>query len=222
MKAVIFDMDGVIFDTEQRLLECWQEYMAKHFGMPPEEVARIYPKVIGMNDANAKAKLREIWGQDFPVDDFIDETLIRLRERNRTEGMPLKPGVRELLSYLEGEGYRIGLATSTRESLATEELRSCDLFRYFDGCMFGDQLKNSKPAPDIYLLACDRLQVKPEKTYAIEDSYFGIRSASAAGMLPIMVPDLLPSTKETEEKCVAIKKDLHEVQAYLDSQKEAR
>ena len=218
MRAVIFDMDGVIFDTEQRLLECWQVVMHGINGMEAEEVARMYPQVIGMNDNNAKAKLLELCGKDFPVDFFIDKTLAMLQERNHKEGMPLKPGIRELILWLKNEGYLIGLATSTKEDLAVEELESCGLFQYFDGCMFGDGLENSKPAPDIYLMACERLNVLPQEAYAIEDSYFGIQSAHAAGMRAVMVPDLLPPTSEMEALSFAILKDLHKVQVFLEKQ----
>ena len=95
------------------------------------------------------------------------------------------------------------------------ELKQAGLYDYFQVVMGGDQLKRSKPDPDIYLMTCERLGVAPEEAYAIEDSYNGIRSSYSAGMRPIMVPDLLPATEEMKEKSVAVLKDLLQVKDFL-------
>ena len=132
--------------------------------------------------------------------------------------MAVKPGARELLTHLREQGAGIGLASSTRMELVKGELESVDLFRYFDQVITGDLLERSKPAPDIYLMACRALEVAPEEAWAIEDSYNGIRSAAAAGMKAIMVPDLLPPTPEMEALATAILPDLAAVERYLDGQ----
>ena len=99
--------------------------------------------------------------------------------------------------------------------LVQSQLESVDLWRYFDQVVTGDQLERSKPAPDIYLMACRALGVAPEAAWAVEDSYNGIRSAAAAGMRPIMVPDLLPPTPEMRQLSHIILPDLTAVEDYL-------
>ena len=116
------------------------------------------------------------------------------------------------------QGARPRPARATRLARATGDLESVDLFRYFDQVITGDLLERSKPAPDIYLMACRALEVAPEEAWAIEDSYNGIRSAAAAGMRAIMVPDLLPPTPEMEALATAILPDLAAVERYLDGQ----
>ena len=130
-------------------------------------------------------------------------------------GMPLKPGARALLHHLRQEDWGIGLASSTRRVLVQSQLESVDLWRYFDQVVTGDQLERSKPAPDIYLMACRTLGVAPEQAWAVEDSYNGIRSSAAAGMRPIMVPDLLPPTPEMRQLSHIILPDLTAVEDYL-------
>ena len=133
------------------------------------------------------------------------------------DGIPLKPGIREILEYLHGNGFKVGLASSTRRAVVLDELEKSELTDYFDVIIGGDLLKKSKPEPDIYLMACHELAVDPKNAYAIEDSYNGIRAAYAAGMKPIMVPDLMPPTKEMEEKSVVICKDLLEAMKFIEA-----
>ena len=129
--------------------------------------------------------------------------------------MPLKPGARELLHHLREENWGIGLASSTRRVLVQSQLEGVGLWHYFDQVVTGDQLERSKPAPDIYLMACRALGVAPEAAWAVEDSYNGIRSSAAAGMRPIMVPDLLPPTPEMRQLSHIILPDLTAVEDYL-------
>ena len=127
----------------------------------------------------------------------------------------MKTGVRELLSYLKKNSIPIALASSTRLEVVTQELKQAGLYEYFGVVMGGDQLKRSKPEPDIYLMTCEKLGVRPICTYAIEDSYNGIRSAYSAGMKPIMVPDMLPPTEEMREKSVVVLDDLLQVRDWF-------
>ena len=110
----------------------------------------------------------------------------------------------------------MGLASSTRLAVVTEELQQAGLYDYFQAVTGGDQLKRSKPEPDIYLTACEKLGVKPSDAYAVEDSYNGIRSSYSAGMMPIMVPDLLPPTEEMYEKSVVVLEDLVRVREWME------
>ena len=128
----------------------------------------------------------------------------------------MKPGVVELLSFLKEKGYIIGLASSTREGAVRQELTDAGIICYFKELTCGDMLKKSKPEPDIYQMACEKLGIKPEEAIAIEDSFNGIRSAYAAGMTPIMVPDIIGPNEEMREKSHRIFSNLLEVKEWLE------
>lgn len=131
-------------------------------------------------------------------------------------GCPMKKGVTELLSYLKEKGWIVGLASSTKEATVTQEIRDAGLMPYFDNLTCGDMLKKSKPEPDIFLMACEKLAVKPQEAIIIEDSHNGIRAASRAGAMPVMVPDMMPVTEEMKGLAYKICKDLLEVRSWLD------
>ena len=122
------------------------------------------------------------------------------------------------MEYLKQNGYAIGLASSSTLQYILNGLRQAQLIDYFDVIVSGENLKRSKPEPDIYLMACEKMNVVPAEAYAIEDSYNGIRSASRAGMRPIMVPDLLPVTAEMEQLSCVVCSNLLEVRAYLQQE----
>lgn len=214
-RAVIFDMDGVIFDSERMVLVCWERLAEKYHLSRMREA---YMPCIGVNDARMKEIMKDFYGRDFPHDAFREEASALFHEMVRQEGLPVKKGVRELLAYLTKRNIPVGLASSTRLALVAEELTAAGLYEYFQAVTGGDQLKRSKPEPDIYLMACEKLGVRPEETYAVEDSYNGIRAAHSAGMMPVMVPDLLQPTEEMYEKSVAVLEDLVCVREWLEAQ----
>ena len=117
--------------------------------------------------------------------------------------------------YLKEQGIAVALASSTRSEVVLAELRDGGILPFFDKVICGDMVKRSKPAPDIFLKACEELQVKPERAYAIEDSYNGIRAAHSSGLRPIMVPDLAEPTEEMRELAEMILPDLVEVRKVL-------
>ena len=136
-------------------------------------------------------------------------------ERYGNGRLPLKPGVVEILEELRRRKVKVALASSTRKAVVEQELRDAGILHYFEKVICGDMVERSKPAPDIFLKTCEELGVEPERSYAIEDSYNGIRSAHGAGMRPIMVPDLSEPTEEMERLAVAILPDLLAVMDYL-------
>ena len=210
--AVIFDMDGVIFDSERLVLECWEKIGAKYH---LEGMREAFLPCIGTNSVKTKEIVLERYGEDFPYDEFIREASALFHSIADQGGLPVKTGARELMDYLKECRVPIALASSTRLAVVTQELKQAGLYEYFSVVMGGDQLKRSKPAPDIYLMTCKKLRVQPVITYAIEDSYNGIRSAYAAGMKPIMVPDMLPPTDEMREKSVIVLENLLQVRDWL-------
>ena len=127
-----------------------------------------------------------------------------------------KPGVEELLKYLKENGFKVGLASSTQEATVRRQISEGGLLKYFDQIIGGDMVKRSKPEPDIFLEACRRLESEPERCYVIEDSYNGIRAAHAAGMHPIMVPDLMEPTEEMRGLAEKIFESLYDVMEYLN------
>lgn len=210
--AVVFDMDGVIFDSERLVLECWEKIGEKYHLKGMRDA---FLPCIGTNDIKTREIVLEHYGADFPYDEFRRESSRLYHSVVDHGGLPVKTGVRELLSYLKKCTIPIALASSTRLEVVTQELKQAGLYEYFGVVMGGDQLKRSKPEPDIYLMTCEKLGVQPKCTYAIEDSYNGIRSAYSAGMKPIMVPDMLPPTEEMREKSVVVLDDLLQVRDWF-------
>ncbi|MBP3507450.1 MAG: HAD family phosphatase [Lachnospiraceae bacterium] len=210
--AVIFDMDGVIFDSERLVILCWK-VVAEKYGI--ENIEEACRECLGLNREAAKEKMLLRYGADFPYDEYKKEMSDLFHSRYSGGRLPLKTGVVELLTYLKEQGIAVALASSTRSEVVLAELRDGGILPFFDKVICGDMVKRSKPAPDIYLKACEELQVEPERAYAIEDSYNGIRAAHSGGLRPIMVPDLAEPTEEMRELAEVILPDLVEVRKYL-------
>ena len=192
-QAVVFDMDGVIFDTERLVIEFWKEVAKKH-NIPNVEHTCI--QCLGTNRVRTREIFLENYGADFPYDPYRAEVTELFNTHYKGVPLPTKPGVRELLSYLQEQDIKVGLASSTAEHLVRDEIGTAGLLPYFQTLVCGDMVEHSKPAPDIFLKACEILNADPTKSIAIEDSFNGIRSAHCAGMTPIMVPDQVQPTDE--------------------------
>lgn len=212
-KAVIFDMDGVIFDSEVCVIESWK-VVAEKYGI--HDVEKVLPHCLGVNYEGSKQIFLNYYGKDFPYDTYKKECSAIYHERYDGGKLPMKPGIRELLDYLKANNYKIGLASSTREAVVSQQLMDAGIRSYFDNLTCGDMLKKSKPEPDIYLMACEKAGVSPADAIAIEDSFNGIRSAYRAGMFPIMVPDLIEPDDEMRELSGKIFKSLLDVKGWLE------
>lgn len=212
-KAVIFDMDGVIFDSEKLVLAGWKELAAK-YGFA-EDIEAVYYKTIGVNANVTREIYFEHYGRDFPYDTYKKEASQAFHAKYDNGRLPMKPGVIELLDFLKENGYKIGLASSTRQVTVNQEITDAGLLPYFDNLTCGDMLKKSKPEPDIFLMACESLSVKPQEALIIEDSYNGIRAAYRAGATPLMVPDMVAPDEEMRKLSYKICKDLLEVRDWL-------
>ena len=129
--------------------------------------------------------------------------------------MPIKPGAREILTFLKEQNRKTAIASSSEKRVVADLLSAADLLQFFDEIISGDMVERSKPEPDIFLKACRVLGTAPERTYAVEDSYNGIRAAHRAGLRPIMVPDMLPATDEMRSLAEDIETDLYGVIAYI-------
>ena len=208
MEAVIFDMDGVIFDSERLVYEGWKALSVK-YGF--DNLDEIYMKCIGVNSATCRQIYLDFYGEDFPYDKYRQERSDDYHARYSGGRLPMKAGVEELLKYLKETGYTIAIASSTRSALVKEQIEDAGLMKYFDVIVGGDQVKKSKPEPDIFLKAAELLGVKPENAYVIEDSYNGIRAAKSAHMRPIMVPDMVQPDEEMLDKAWKICDSLKDI-----------
>ena len=210
--AVIFDMDGIIFDTERLYIESWKA-VAREYDL--NNVSDMAYRIIGVNDIMS----RKVFTDYYQGTRDYDQCRKRVSEvfHSRYDGkIPVKPGVHEILAFLRERNIPVALASSTRIETVQRELKEAGLYQAFDHIIGGDMIKQSKPAPDIFLAAAEKLQEAPENCYVLEDSHNGIRAAAAAGMHPIMVPDLLEVTEEMQELAETVCPTLYEAIDYLD------
>lgn len=211
-KAVVFDMDGVIFDSERAVMQCWKEVASRH-NIPDIEKAIL--ACTGTTMVRTREIMLNLYGADFPYDEYARESSVIFHSRYDGGRLPMKQGVKELLTFLKEHDKKIALASSTRQQVVTDELRDAGIIEYFDRIICGDMVSRSKPAPDIFLKACEELNISPSDSYAIEDSYNGIRAAHAGGLHPIMVPDLLPADEEMQSLAEIVLPSLTSVMEYL-------
>ena len=214
VQAVIFDMDGVIFDSERLVIECWQVIAEKH-NIP--DIVEICMRVQGNNRQETGKRFREKYGNDFPYDIYKKEVTALFRERYGEGRLPLKPGVVEILQDLKQRCVPLALASSTRSDIVKLELEEARLLSFFDAVLGGDMAPRSKPEPDIFLAAAKALGAIPANCYVLEDSFNGIRAAHRAGMHPIMVPDMQQPDEEMRGLAEVIVDNLPKAMGYLQA-----
>jgi cystathionine beta-lyase len=214
VKGVVFDMDGLLLDTEKLVQRVWTE-VGTRFGYP-DMGEQIY-HTLGFNRQRRKAYFESVYGPEWPDADIVAACGVRFTEIVQTEGIPVKKGAKELLQHLKDKGIRIGLATSTSEEHAREELEGTGLWDFFDGRIFGNMITQSKPAPEIYEKACKAIGVDPAEAIALEDAPSGIRSAFAAGLRVIMIPDMVQPTEEVRALTFDVRESLLEVIELVDT-----
>ena len=186
-------MDGVLFDTERVALESWLE-VNKTWKIP--SLKEDYPLFIGRNLQDGKALTKELYGQDFDSERFFADCRQCLYDKLNTEGVPVKEGTKQILSYLKERHVPVAICSGTDSQRVRKNLEETGLVSYFDAIIGGDKIQHGKPDPDCYLIACDALGELPENCMGIEDSPNGIRASRAAGLFTVMVPDLAPATEE--------------------------
>lgn len=194
IKALVFDMDGLLLDSERIVKRSWNE-AGNEMGIP--DIGEHIYHTLGLNRKARNEYFKNAYGADFPLEDFNQRTsdiFFRIVGKN---GIPLKAGARELLEYAKEHGYKIAVATSTSQTYAVKELTDAGIWQFFDGGIFGDLVKNAKPDPEIYLKACESIGMSPRDCLALEDAPAGVRSAHAAGLRVIVIPDLLQPDEET-------------------------
>ena len=211
--GVVFDVDGVLFDTERLSHGTWTR-VGRELGWP--QVGERYLEFVGQNRTDIRRKLLDFFGPDFPIETFLLTCSRLSQERMEREGVPMKPGVTDILSFLRGRGVPIALATSTSGERTRRRMEMTGLGHFFQAIITGDLVEHSKPHPEIYQLACRALGTDPGRTLAVEDSRNGILSAHAAGMPVAMVPDLIPPTPELEALIWGRFDSLTQLRAHLE------
>lgn len=214
--AILFDMDGLVLDTEKLYTRFWQE-AARACGYPMTK-----EQALGMRSLNrgaGLAKMQSYFGPEVDYD-FIRRKRIEMMDSFvEKEGVTLKPGIHELLAYLKERGIKTAIATSSPTERTVLYLTSVGLQNSFDELVSGYMVEKGKPEPDIYLYAAEKLGVAPEHCMVLEDSPAGILAAHRAGCLPVMIPDQDEPDAETKGFLYAQAESLSEVISLLEQGK---
>ena len=218
IKCVIFDMDGVIFDTERLYLDCCGP-AAEKAGL--QDIESVAISCIGLTREETEKRMLQAYGDVKLLQAFYEDLSQVFARKYEAEGLPMKDGVHEILTWLRDHRIPTALASSTRTDTVKRELADAGLDRYFDRIVGGDMVSRSKPAPDIFLRAADLMRTEPGECIVIEESFNGIRAASSAGMIPIMVPDILQPDQEIRSLAFRVAASLHEALAILKEMQKA-
>lgn len=210
--AVVFDMDGLIFDTEILYRDA---IIAAASDRGHDMPMSLYLATIGLSGKDTRALLSDRYGPLFDFDSFWSAASERFHMSTKDQ-LRLKPGVVELLDALDVAGLPRAIATSSSHDAVRDHLTAHGILDRFQAVVAQGDYARGKPDPEPFLKAAERLGVQPELCLALEDSYNGVRAACGAGMMTIMVPDLLAVTAEMEGLCLRIVEDLHEVRALFE------
>lgn len=210
--GAVFDMDGLMFDTETLVYRAWQKVMDDHNYNYNFE---IYKQTVGRRTVDVKKMYEEMYDDNFDYALMREEANVYFRKAINDFGVPFKKGLINILEHLKDKGIKIALATSTSSQTAMWLIEDANLKKYFDKYVCGNMVTNGKPHPEVFLTAAKELQLPPEDCIALEDSLNGIKSAYNAGMKPIMIPDMLEPTEEIKPMLYALCEDLDEAIQYF-------
>lgn len=212
LALIIFDMDGLIFDTERLAITSWR-LAGTDLGI--DIPVTVITETIGTNIQGTEAIFKKHLGSNLPFERLKTLRFDYTRKLLDQNGVPMKKGVYELLTLIESKSIPKALATSTERSKTEKMLRRADLLHRFDLLVCGDEITRSKPEPDIFLTAAERLHCDPRECMVLEDSERGITAASRAGMLPVLFPDLKMPVAEIRALAHREFRSLLEVAEYL-------
>lgn len=211
IKGFVFDMDGTMFDTEQISVKSWQ-YAGEKFGI--DIPLDFMLSIMGLSSSSIRKLFVEKYG-GVNYDAFRETNVKYAMELIEKDGVPIKPGLFPLLDTIKKRGLKCAVATSTNHERAIAHLELSKTLPYFDTVITGDMIENGKPAPDIFLRATDAMQLPPNDCIALEDSRNGILAARAAGLVPILIPDMIPPDNTMRSAAYRILPSLNEVLSLL-------
>lgn len=214
IKAIIFDMDGLMIDSERVTFECYQEIL-KGMNLAMDE--EFYKTLLGKPLKGIYQRFYDVYGNDFPIEDVIKDVHALMAKRFETEGVPIKTGLKSLLEYLKENNYKTIVATSSNRDRVDTILSQAQITDYFDDSICGDEVTKGKPNPEVFLKSCQKLGVNVDEAIVLEDSEAGIQASYDAGIKVICIPDMKYPEKQYEEKTFKILKDLNDVTEYLKS-----
>ena len=212
IKAIIFDMDGLMIDSERVTFECYQEIL-KGMNLTMDE--EFYKTLLGKPLKGIYQRFYDVYGNDFPIEDVIKDVHALMAKRFETEGVPIKTGLKSLLEYLKENNYFTIVATSSNRDRVDTILSQAQITDYFDDSICGDEVTKGKPNPEVFLKSCQKLGVNVDEAIVLEDSEAGIQASYDAGIKVICIPDMKYPEKQYEEKTFKILKDLNGVTEYL-------
>lgn len=212
-KAVIFDMDGLLLDSERPVREAWMAAM-NQTGHAWDEAA--YLEMLGRNERDSRAICLKNFGGEFPYDDICSRVRSILLERIGKTGYELMAGAGETVKYLAGRSVPCGVATSTAGARARLRLEQAGLLQYMRAVCGGDEVAHGKPEPDLFLLVASKLGVIPQRCLVLEDSPSGAEGAVKAGMQVLLIPDVKPPTENVRDIALGVYASLHDCRAALD------
>lgn len=208
LNAVIFDMDGLMFDTERLYVKAW-DYAGEQLGLG--KLGYMNLKTLGMNITLARQVWTEEFGELYDEKGINYHSKVFLDDYYYKNTIPIKAGLHELLEHLSKKNYKLAVASSTYHNEVVDYLKQAEIKSCFHAVVGGDMVSESKPHPEIYLAACKLLGEKPEVCMALEDSRNGILSAHRAGCKAVMVPDLWQPDEEIEKILYKKAQSLHDV-----------
>lgn len=211
VEALVFDMDGLLIDSEVLVRAAVMKAAAT---LGHDFTHDLYAQGMGRSDADYNAIVRAHFGPGFPMERFLAEETVEIA-RAFEAGVCLKQGVVELLDHLDRQGLPYALATSSPRASAQRHLGEHGLWDRFRAVVTREDVDRHKPDPAPFLKAARLLDIDPTACLALEDSHNGVRAAHAAGMMTVMVPDLLHATEEMRDLCVHVLDSLHEVRRLL-------
>lgn len=214
IKAIIFDMDGLMIDSERVTFECYQERL-KDMNLTMDE--EFYKTLLGKPIKGIYQRFYDVYGNDFPIQNVIQDVHQLMAERFETEGVPVKKGLVELLHYLKDNNYKTIVATSSNRDRVDKILSQAKITEFFDDSICGDEVTKGKLNPEVFLKSCQKLGVNVDEAIVLEDSEAGIQASYDANIKVICIPDMKYPEKQYEEKTFKILKDLTEVTVYLKS-----
>ena len=176
-----------------------------------------YKTLLGKPIKGIYQRFYDVYGNDFPIENVIQDVHQLMAERFETEGVPIKTGLKSLLEYLKENNYKTIVATSSNRDRVDTILSQAQITDYFDDSICGDEVTKGKPNPEVFLKSCQKLGVNVDEAIVLEDSEAGIQASYDAGIKVICIPDMKYPEKQYEEKTFKILKDLTEVTAYLKS-----